>query len=52
VVRADCWGLRLYLCVIVLFICEISVCGDERLHGILNIFPCDCDIYLCGPCPW
>jgi hypothetical protein len=44
-VRIDFRGFRLCLCVIVLFICEGSVLGEDRVQGIYNMF-CDFDIYL------
>jgi hypothetical protein len=41
VVRTDFRGFILCLCVIVIFISEISARGEDRLQGTLIIFVCD-----------
>jgi hypothetical protein len=45
VVRRDCRGFRLCLCVILIFICESSVHCEDRMQGIQAMFVCDCDMY-------
>jgi hypothetical protein len=45
-VRTNYRGFILFLCVILIFITEVTALGEYRLHGILIIFLCDCDIYL------
>jgi hypothetical protein len=33
-VRAECRGFRIYFCAIVIFICESSARGEDRIQGI------------------
>jgi hypothetical protein len=37
VVRTECIGFRLCLCVILILICESSVLGGDRLQGIYTM---------------
>jgi hypothetical protein len=46
VVSTNCSGIRLYLCVIVIFICVSSDPGEDRLQGIKIMILCDCEIYF------
>jgi hypothetical protein len=46
VVRSDCRGFRLCLFVIVIFICESTVGGKDRLQGIYTFF-CVIVIFIC-----
>jgi hypothetical protein len=51
-VRRDCRRFRLCLCVIVIFMCESSVHGNDRLQGIYILFLRDlmfiCESSVCG----
>jgi hypothetical protein len=45
VVKGDRRGFSLYLCVIVMFICESSVRREDRVQGMQTMFVCERDIY-------
>jgi hypothetical protein len=46
VVKTDNRGCRLFFCVNVMFICESSVSGKDRMQRISCMFFCEPDIYL------
>jgi hypothetical protein len=46
VVRTDCRRFRLCSCVIVIFICESSVLGEDWVQGIYTMF-CVIVIFIC-----
>jgi hypothetical protein len=45
-VGRNCRVFRLYLCVIVIFICESNVCGEDRLRGFILCL-CLIVIFIC-----
>jgi hypothetical protein len=50
VLMTDFSGLNFCLCVIVIFICESSALGEDKLHGsysmfcVILIFFCECSV--------
>jgi hypothetical protein len=47
VLRTNCRGFTLCLSFNEIFICEISVRGEDRLQGILTMFLCVILVFIC-----